>query len=180
MILKARTISFAALAVALAALGAALLGGKVSVARADSVVTVPSFFCAAGSHVAYRPAGSTIVIRSRYAEPTLGTLTNFIAAQTTTLSINGGAAIDGTNLYSAPFFVPDFAGTSNGVWEAGFDTPTGITLTNPGDSLTFHVRLAVSRPVAEVLNPADGGPAEKPGIIGPGTVIDGDCTVIAA
>ena len=124
MILKARTISFAALAVALAALGAALLGGKVSVARADSVVTVPSFFCAAGSHVAYRPAGSTIVIRSRYAEQTLGTLTNFIAAQTTTLSINGGAAIDGTNLYSAPFFVPDFAGTSNGVWEAGPGQPS--------------------------------------------------------
>jgi hypothetical protein len=33
--------------------------------------------------------------------------------------------------------------------------------------------------VAEVLNPADGGSAGKPGIIGPGTVIDGDCTVIA-
>ena len=96
-----------------------------SVARADSVVTVPSFFCVAGTQVAFRPAGSTIVIRSRYAEQTRGTLTNFLEAQTTTLSINGGAAIDGTNLYSAPFFVPDSAGTNNGVWEAGFDTPTG-------------------------------------------------------
>jgi hypothetical protein len=179
MTLKTRTISFDAVAVALLALSAALLGGKVSVARADTVVTVPSFFCVAGTQVAFRPAGSTIVIRSRYAEQTRGTLTNFLEAQTTTLSINGGAAIDGTNLYSAPFFVPDFAGTSNGVWEAGFDTPTGITLTNPGDSLTFHIKLAVSHPVAEVLNPADGGSAGKPGIIGPGTVIDGDCTVIA-
>lgn len=115
----------------------------------------------------------------RYAEQTRGTLTNFLEAQTTALSINGGAAIDATNLYSAPFFVPDLAGTNNGVWEAGFDTPTGITLTNPGDSLTSHIKLAVSHPVAEVLNPADGGSAGKPGIIGPGTVIDGDCTVIA-
>jgi hypothetical protein len=82
---------------------------------------------------------------------------------------NGGAAIDGTNLYSHPFFVPG----SPSLWIAGFDTPTGITLVNPGDSLTFHVTLSHAHPVAEVAPP---GP---PNIIGPGTVIDGDCTVIA-
>ena len=105
------------------------LGGAPTSARADSVTTVPSFFCAGGAHVAYRPAGSTIVIRSRWAEQTLGTLTSFLNAQTTTLSINGGPPIDGTNLYSVPFFVP----ASPSVWIAGFDTPTGITLRSPGD-----------------------------------------------
>jgi hypothetical protein len=82
------------------------LGGAPTGARADSVTTVPSFFCAGGAHVAYRPAGSTIVIRSRWAEQTLGTLTSFLNAQTTTLSINGGPPIDGTNLYSVPFSCP--------------------------------------------------------------------------
>jgi hypothetical protein len=138
-----------------------------SVARAG-VATVPSFFCAQGSHVEFRPAGSTIVIRSRYAEQRRGTLTSFINAQTTTLSINGGPPIDGSTLYSAPFFVPG----SPSLWIAGFDTRTGITLVNPGESLTFHVTLSLAHPVAEVFN-------GKPSIIGPGTVIDGDCTVIA-
>jgi hypothetical protein len=161
--------AFAVSAVLLLAIGAVPTS-----ARADSVTTVPSFFCAGGDHVAYRPAGSTIVIRSRWAEQTLGTLTSFLNAQTTTLSINGGARIDGTSLYSVPFFVP----ASPSQWITGFDTPTGITLRNPGDSLIFHVTLSLARPVAEVFNRAGGGPAGKPGIIGPGTIVDGDCTVI--
>lgn len=181
---KSRIASFAVPPVVLAALSMAVLGGRAPTARADSVVTVPSFICAAGADpdhpgVVFRPAGSTIVIRSRVAEQTRGTLKSFLNAQTTILSINGGTPIDETNHYSAPFFVPNALGSSIGFWEAGVDTPTGITLASPGDSLTFHLRLSLARLVAEVFNPANGGPAGAPGMIGPGTVIDGNCTVIA-
>jgi hypothetical protein len=62
--------------------------------------------------------------------------------------------------------------------------PTGITLTNPGDSLTVTFTVSLAHQLAEELNgPVGFALGFQPGppiFSGPGVVINGTCTVTAA
>jgi hypothetical protein len=95
--------------------------------------------------------------------------------------VNNGAPVNVNSLYGPPHQNPD------GSWQVDLIYPTGITLANPGDSMTFTENLTLSRRVAEVLNgpvgfadfgffpgaPLFSGPGPYPGT--PAT-----CTVTAA
>jgi hypothetical protein len=136
------------------ALAAIVLGGTASTATAADVNVNP-YSCATvfGGQVT-RPAGSTIVVRQGFSEQTLGILTAWLNAVTTTVSINGGPAVDVTSGWSSP------APAGDG-WISFVSYPTGITL-GAGETMTIAFTFAVSHVVPEVFNPAAGGPTGKP------------------
>ena len=161
-----------------AAMALALLPGTTEhVARADTAGT-PTFVGAYGCIVnnggqVTRPAGSTIVIRQGIGEQTLGTLTNFLQAQTTVTSINDAQMVDVSNQWGAPFL-------SGGFWFTFVEVPTGVTLAQPGDQMRFTFALVLSTKVPEISNPAVDGEPGQPLPNGPGLVFGGTCTVTAA
>ena len=90
------------------------------------------------------PAGSRVVLALGWAAKNRGLVQNFLQAQTTTISIDGGAPVDLSDAYSAIEPLPD----------GGFATrirhDTGVTL-SVGESLQVGGTLAVSHPVPEGL-----------------------------
>jgi hypothetical protein len=152
-----------------AALAAALVGGVASTASAADV-TVNPFACdASGGHRTV-PAGSTVVVRQGFSEQTLGILTAWLQAETTTLSLNGGVPIDLSGGWTEP------AQASDGSWVSFVTYPTGVTL-GAGESLTIVLTMSVSHVVPEVFNPAAGGPAGQPSNIGGSLGSTFTCTV---
>jgi len=165
---------------ALLGAAAAALAIGAGTARAANVV-VHLGRCLGNGGQATVPAGSTISVFTGFFEVNRGVLQNFFNAQTTTLSVNNGAPVNVNSLYGPPHQNPD------GSWQVDLIYPTGITLANPGDSMTFTENLTLSRQVAEVLNgpvgfadfgffpgaPLFSGPGPYPGT--PAT-----CTVTAA
>lgn len=140
----------------LLAICAVLAGIAASAARA-AVVKVNPFLCQTfqgGSQTV--PAGSEITIRQGAAEQTLGILTDFINAQTTTITVNG-ATVDVSNAWPTPEQRP------TGDYASFITYPTGITL-QAGQSLTVVWVTTVSHVVPEVFNPAGGGEPGKPGM----------------
>jgi hypothetical protein len=158
-----------ALVAALLTMSAVLAG---SATAADTFVGTGNCILANGGHVE-RPAGSTIVIRNGYQTKNYGLLNVWLGAQTTTLSVNGGAPVDVSNLYGAPTQL------SNGLWLASETYPTGVTLANPGDTLTFRITISVSHRIADVTNGIEGYDPGKPLFGGPGVIWDATCTVTA-
>ena len=57
--------------------------------------------------------------------------------------------------------------------------PTGVTLANPGDTLTFSVLASLDRPLVEVTNGLDGYTPGLPIFWQAGTYFAGTCTVTA-
>jgi hypothetical protein len=90
------------------------------------------------------PAGSRVVLALGWASKNRGLVQNFLQAQTTTISIDGGAVIDLSDSYRAIETFPD----------GGFGTrirhDTGVTL-SAGESLQVDGTLAVSHVVPEGL-----------------------------
>ena len=76
------------------------------------------------------PAGSAVRIRQGFAETRCGILQDWLNAQATTLSVNGGPALDLSGDWTAP------ATASDGSWIAFVSDDTGVTL-DAGQSLTF-------------------------------------------
>jgi hypothetical protein len=154
---------------------AVLLTGVAPASAAD--LTVGGFGCVTGSHHRTVPAGSTIVVRFGFIDFNRGVLTNLIHDQTTTSSLNGGALIDVSGLYPTPTQNPD------GTWETLPFFHTGVTLANPGDTLTFTLTVSFAHRFAEELNGPvafDMGVTPGPPVFsGPGVVINGSCTVTA-
>jgi hypothetical protein len=147
---------------------AALAVGASTANAADA--TVNPFACAVlGGGQATRPAGSTIVVRQGLAEQTRGVLVAVLAAQTTTVTVNGGATADLTDGWSAPQQAPD------GSWTTFVQYPTGITL-EAGQSLTLTLTVTLAHPVPEVLVPPAGGEPGKPVINATGST-SATCTV---
>jgi hypothetical protein len=138
-------------------IAAALVVGLITaVAPASAAITVVNpFQCASAGGAVSRPAGSTILIRQGLAEQTRGGLAALLNAQTTTVSLNGGTAVDLTDAWSAP--------TSPGGdgWLATVEYPTEITLA-AGQSLTFVFTLSLAHRVPEVQIPPLGGEPAKP------------------
>ncbi len=132
---------------ALAAIAAfAVMAGSAKAAD----VNVGAGACLVHGGQLTRPAGSTIVIHSGQFESNRGNLQSFLNAQTTTLTVNGGPAIDRSDSYGAP------AQQSDGTWVSLQDYPTGITLVNPGDTMTFTLAISYSRPFTEAVYGFDG------------------------
>jgi hypothetical protein len=107
-----------------------------------------------------------------------GMLQSFLNAQNTTLSVNGGPPVNVNSLYGPMFQNPD------GTWQVVLTYPTGITLANPGDSMTVTENVTVDRQVAEELNGpvgfADFGFFPGPPLLsGPGLYASATCTVTA-
>jgi hypothetical protein len=148
----------------------AVLAGSAK--AADSVVGTGNCILANGGHVT-RPAGSTIVIRNGYQTQNYGLLNVWLGAQTTTLSVNGGPAVDVSDLYAAP------VRTGDGLWLASELYPTGVTLANPGDTLTFRITISVSHFIVDVTNGIEGYEPGKPLTGGPGVTWDAACTITA-
>ena len=98
---------------------------------------VNPFFCMdeGGSTV---PAGSRVVLRFGWGTKTKGQLTNFLKAQTTTISLDGAAAIDLSDSWSAIEPRPD-----EGDFVARVRHDTGVTL-SAGESLQADGMMAVS------------------------------------
>jgi hypothetical protein len=141
-------------------------------------VTLPAGHCffAGGGQIS-EPAGSTITVSFADDEVNLGVLQNFLQMQTTTLTINGGTPIDVSSRYGAPTQEP------NGAWRSTWTYPTGITLANPGDAMTFTITSKLSRLFAEETNGPVGfslGFLPGPPIFTPaGIYFTGTCTVTA-
>jgi hypothetical protein len=155
-----------AIATVLTVLGiAGVLTG--SAAAADSVVGAPSCLLANGGQIT-RPAGSTIVVRNGFSTKSYGLGVDFLNAQTTTISVNGGPAVDISSLYGAP------TQQSDASWQSNAFYATGVTLASPGDTMTFAISVTVSHQFADV-QAAPG----KPLFGGPGVIFSGTCTVTA-
>ena len=101
-----------------------------------------------GGHV-IRPAGSTITIRWGVFETNKGVAMNYLNAQSTSIVVNGGQPVDVSGDYGAPVL-------GDGTWTTLVLYPTGVTLANPGDTLTFSILVSLDRPLVEVTNGLDG------------------------
>jgi hypothetical protein len=121
----------------------ALAVGASAAQAAD--VTVGVGACAEAGGVTV-PAGSTIIARFRDFEVNRGVATDYLEAQQTLLSVNGGPAIDISDSYGGPTQLP------NGEWYVQALYPTGVTLANAGDSMTMTVVVSFSRVFAEEVN----------------------------
>jgi hypothetical protein len=164
-------------AVATTALAAGLLAVSATPAiAADTTISTGTCVLVSGGQVTV-PAGSTIFVRYGDADVSRGMVTDWLQAQTTTLTLNGGVPIDVSGLFGPPTQRPA------GDWVSVLSYPTGITLTNPGDSLTFTVTTTLSHLFAEEFNGPVGFEAGyEPGppfFSGPGVYFTGTCTVTA-
>ena len=147
-----------------------VLAGVLAATADAAVATVNPYACAtfSGGSVT-RPAGSTITVRQGVSEQERGILTAFLREQTTTVSINGGPAVDLTAAWGAS------AQSPLGDWVSFAEYPTGITL-GAGDSLTIAFSLTLAHRLPEVVSPAAGFPAGQPVFNEPGTTT-WTCTV---
>jgi hypothetical protein len=106
-------------------------------------------------------------IRQGFAETRQGILQAWLNAETTTLSVNGGPALDLSGDWTPP------TRQSDASWAAFVSDDMGITLA-AGQSLTFAFQIALSHPVPEVV----GG--SRPEVNPRGSQGIGTCTVTAA
>ncbi len=155
---------------AIAVLGVAY---SASVASAADVTVGAGGCILANGGQATRPAGSTITIRWGVSEKNKGISVNYLHAQSTSIVVNGGQPVDVSDSYGVPTLQPD------GTWVTFVSYPTGVTLANPGDTLTFSVDVSLAHPLAEVTNGLDGFTPGPPIFNPAGTYFSGTCTVTA-
>ena len=91
------------------------------------------------------PAGSRVVLVLGWAAKNRGLVQNFLQAQTTTISIDGGAAVDLSDSYGAIEPLPDGGFATRIRYDIGV-TRSGVTL-SAGESLQVDGTLAVSHVV---------------------------------
>jgi len=99
------------------------------------------------------PAGSRIVLLFGWAAKNKGLVQAFLNAQTTTISLNGGAPIDISGKYS-PIEKVAFP---EGWFGSNLRHDTGVTL-SAGQSLQVDATVAVSNPVIDVFDEATHKP----------------------
>jgi hypothetical protein len=133
----------------------------------DTSIVGPGCILANGGHVT-RPAGTDIVVRVGWVAKTPGLVQDFLGAQTTTVAVNDGPAVDLSGGYGAPE-------PSGADWASFTYDDTGVVLA-PGESLTFDLTLDVSHRVTDGLLFANGS-FGAPLFGGPGALVDGTCTV---
>jgi hypothetical protein len=143
-----------------------------AVARAQTAV-VPAFPCAVifGGQWTV-PAGSEVVVAQRWEAKSRGLVEAFLNAQTTTLSINGGAPLDISGEYAPISAAP------GGTYFTRVAHDTGITL-GAGDSMTFNVVISFSHRVLDGFTLADET-SHRPLFFGPGVTFEFPCEVTGA
>jgi hypothetical protein len=145
-----------ATAAAVAAVGLAV---GLPAAGATGTSVVSAIGCSLAGGQVSRPAGTEIVVRQGWAASTRGLVVDFLHAQTSSVSVNGGAPVDVSDEYTEP------NGSNAEGWRSDVFYPTGVTLA-AGQSMTFRFLASVSHPVFDGLT-----------VGGPGTVADYACTV---
>jgi hypothetical protein len=150
----------------------------VAIATAAAVLAVPAAAwadtsevsaagcLAQGGHV-YRPAGTEIVVRQGFFFKNIGLTKDFILDQSTTVSVNGGTAVDVSAQYLSPFVESDF-------WFTRVFYPTGVTLAT-GESMTFQMVVTLSHVSVDGVS-FENGEFGKP-VFFNGRFFDVTCTV---
>ncbi len=150
-----------------------LIAGTVGIAQPTSAAAgtptiVGAVRCVlAGGHVT-QPAGSEIVVAVGWVAMTQGLVQDFLNAQTTTVSVNGGVPVDVSGGY-----IPIFPLGTDFATRVFYDT--GITL-GAGDSLRFEVVMSISHRVLDGFTLASNE-NDKPLFFGPGVAFVFPCTV---
>lgn len=136
------------------------------------IAVVSPFGCAVirGGQVT-RAAGAEIRIVQSWETKNIGLLIDFLTAQTTSLSVNGGDAFDLSAAYSPPTLSAD-------VYAAAATYDTGIALA-VGESMTFVLTIELSHRVHDGFTFADEE-THKPVFFGPGVAFEFACTVTGA
>jgi hypothetical protein len=163
---------------------AAALAIGVGTARAGNVVVVHTGHCVAVLNGnATVPAGSTVDMFGGVYDAYKGVVINYLHDHTTLATLNGGPPVNINSLYTAPSTAQPFGGAPPGTWLSYFIYPTGITLANPGDSLTFTYTDTLNRLFAEPFNgPVPFALGYPPGTVfftPGGTTNSATCTVTA-
>ena len=151
-------------------LAAGLLVPQVALA---DIAIVPAFPCVeffGGNWTV--PAGSEVVVAQRWEANTRGLVRDFLRAQSTDLTVNGGAPVDVSDQWGTIILVP-----ADHVYRTSMFLPTGVTLA-AGESMTFDLVLALSHRLLDGLTLADGD-SHKPLFFGPGVAFEFACTVTA-
>lgn len=150
----------------------ALAALAVPAAASAQTSTVNAFACATihGGAVTV-PAGTEVVVTDGWAAKSLGLTQDFLKSQTTTISVNGGPALDVSASWGAPESLPL-------AWVTFFSYPTGIVL-GPGESVTFTLTTSISHRILDGLFFASGTDG-KPLFYDPGTLLESSCTVTGA
>jgi hypothetical protein len=160
----------------LAALAGATLTLTVSITSAAAATTSPvnALSCALAGGQATIPAGSELEVRLGAIVKNRGLATDFLAMQTTTLSMNGAGAIDISGYWGAP--VPFTDAVYGEVWRTRVIYDTGVVL---GLGETVHFTFVLDEPHLSL----DGlllvnDDSRKPVLFQP-AVYTYDCTVTA-
>jgi hypothetical protein len=120
-----------------------------------------------------RPAGSAISIALAWETKNRGLLVNYLQAQTTTISINGGPPVDASQAYS--FSSQD---SEDGFSSAMTTYATGITLA-AGESMSFVLVITLSHQLLDGFTLEDEV-THRPLFFGPGVAFEFACTVTGA
>jgi len=141
-------------------------------ARAQTAV-VPAFPCAVifGGQWTV-PAGSDVVVAQRWEAKNRGLVQAFLNVQTTTLAVNGGAALDISGEYVPVSAAP------GGTYFTRVAHDTGITL-GAGERLTFNLVISFSQRVLDGFTLADET-SHRPLFFGPGGAFEFPCEVTGA
>jgi hypothetical protein len=123
-------------------------------AGAASFSDVNPLFCAINGGQTTRPAGTELRLRLGENSYNQGNIRAWLNAETTTVSINGGALIDLTNNFGPISFEDPFYVTRNFY-------NTGIVL-QPGVSVSFVYDLELSHQVAFATNVGNVNPGDHP------------------
>jgi hypothetical protein len=141
----------------------AMAGGTASTVGATTFSDVNPLSCASNGGQTTRPAGTELRLRFGENSYNLGDLIAWRNAQTTTVSINGGALIDLTNNFGPFTFEEPFYVTRN-----FYDT--GITL-QAGVSVSIVYDLELSHQVAFATNVGNVNPGNHPVFFEPTTTL---------
>jgi len=166
--MRARFVRARPVVIAMVMAGMIGIAQPPTTAAAGTPTIVGAVHCVmSGGHVT-RAAGSQIVVAVGWVAKTQGLVQDFLNAQTTTVSVNGGVPVDVSGGY-----IPIFPLGTDFATRVFYDT--GITL-GVGDSLRFEVAMSMSHRMLDGLTFASDE-NDKPLFFGPGVAFVFPCTV---
>jgi hypothetical protein len=122
---------------------------------------VSAYGCYLNGGQVSRPAGTEIAVRQGWIAAKRSQTLDFVRAQRTTVSVNGGSTVDLSADWTSPRQLDQG-------WRTDVFYPTGVVL-GPGQTLSFHLVLSVKHRIFDGFTYG-----------GPGTIVDSSCTVTGA
>jgi hypothetical protein len=141
-------------------------------ASAATKSRVNALFCAEAGGQWTIPAGTEVQVRLGWLVRNRGLATDFIHAQRTSISVNGGSAVDISGLWSTP--EPLNVDPYGTIWFTVVSYDTGIVL-EQGETMHFQFVLAEQHLLLDLLT-FENGVAGQPVLFQP-AVYTYDCTV---